>query len=232
MWEWWKQLHPGARTAVFLALCMRAALEREWPPQCLLFCGLFVLLIACGAAGSHYRLLFWMHLMGLPGTMLLFIAIGYEQTRNCLDALSWGSIEALRYSLRVENVLLSNLVFISLTSTRELLSLLRHRWVPAPVGTLLSTAVRFVPLSLTEARRIYDVQRCRGLRLRPYAPRTWLPVVIPLFVSQMCRAHDTSIMLVVRRMDAPTTLRRSRSMGTADWLILGLALAFCLQPLL
>ena len=80
-----------------------------------------------------------------------------------------------------------------------------------PSGTLLSTAVRFLPLTLTEARRIYDIQRCRGLRLRPWAPRTWLPIIVPLFVSQMCRAHDTSVMLVVRRMATGTGAHRPGS---------------------
>ncbi len=77
-------------------------------------------------------------------------------------------------------------------------------WIPPAVGTLLSTAVRFLPLSLAEARRIYDIQRCRGLRLRPWAPQSCLPVIVPLFVSQMCRAHDTSVMLVVRRIATVT----------------------------
>ncbi len=125
----------------------------------------------------------------------------------------------------------ANLVFISIISTRDIISLFSHRWMPTAAGTLLSTAVRFVPLSLTEARRIYDIQRCRGLRLRPWAPRSWLPIIVPLFVSQMCRAHDTSVMLVVRRITGERG-RTARRLGSVDWLILGLALAFCIQKLL
>jgi len=229
---WWTKPHPAVRATFFLAVCMRAALEREWLPQSLLFCGLLLLLMACGAAAFHYRFLLWAHLMGLPSTMLLFVVIGYERTHLCPEALSWGVVEALKYALRVESVLLANLVFISTTSTREMFSLFPRRWVPASVATLLSTAVRFLPLSLAEARRIYQVQRCRGLRLRPWSPRSWLPIIVPLFVSQMCRAHDTAVMLVVRRISLGTGSSSDRRWGLADVFVFGLALAMGIEALL
>ena len=228
----WTKLHPLTRLALFLTVCLRAALGEEFLPQLLLFCGLLLLLFVCGAAVSHYRLLIWAHLLGLPGTVFLFIAIGYENTHVLSQSLSWGAVEAARYILRLECLFLANLVFISVTSTREIISLFSHRWMPTAVGTLLSTAVRFVPLTLAEARRIYDIQRCRGLRLRPWAPRSWLPIVVPLFVSQMCRAHDTSVMLVVRRMTSTAAISSPRKLHPLDWGVLGLALAICIQILL
>jgi hypothetical protein len=48
----------------------------------------------------------------------------------------------------------------------------------------------------------------------------------------MCRAHDTSVMLVVRRMAPRTGAASTRKLGFADWLVLGLALAVCIQTLL
>jgi energy-coupling factor transporter transmembrane protein EcfT len=228
----WTCLHPSARAALFLALCMRAALERQWLPQSLLFCGLLLLLFACGAAAAHYRFLLWVHLMGLPSTMLLFVAIGYEQTRAIPQALLWGAVEALKYALRVETVLLVNLLFISVTSTREIFALFPRRWMPVSLATLLATALRFVPLSLVEARRIYDVQRCRGQRVRPWAPRSWLPILIPLFVSQMCRAHDTAVMLVVRRIGVAPAAAASRKWTLPDVVTLAIALALCVQIVL
>ena len=228
---WCTKLHPLTRLALFLTVCFRAALGEQFLPQLLLFCGLLLLLFTCGAAASHYRLLIWGHVLGLPATGLLFVAIGYENTRVLSQSLSWGVVEAARYILRLECLFLANLVFISITSTREIISLFSHRWMPTAVGTLLSTAVRFVPLTLTEARRIYDIQRCRGLRLRPWAPRSWLPIIVPLFVSQMCRAHDTSVMLVVRRMTPGLLIPSPQKLGPLDWGVLGLALAICIQIL-
>ena len=230
--SWWTKLHPLTRLALFLTVCLRAALGEQFLPQFLLFCGLLLLLLTCGTAMPHYRLLIWAHVMGLPATMFLFIAIGYEQTHLWSQSLSWGVVEAARYLLRLECLFLANLVFISITSPREIVSLFSHRWMPAAVGTLLSTAVRFVPITLTEARRIYDIQRCRGLRLRPWALRSWLPIVVPLFVSQMCRAHDMSVMLVVRRMTPGTAISSPRKLGPLDWGVLSLALAICIQTLL
>jgi len=229
---WWTKLHLLTRLALFLIVCLHAALGRELLPQLLLFCGLLLLLFACGAAGPHARLLLWAHLLGLPTTVLLFLVIGYETARSWSEALSWGLVEALRYALRLECLFLANLVFIGITSPQELISLFSRRWIPTAVGTLLSTAVRFLPLTLTEARRIYDIQRCRGLRLRPWAPRTCLPIIVPLFVSQMCRAHDTSVMLVVRRIATGTRATSPRKFGLADLLVLGLALATCIPTLL
>ncbi|HTS16150.1 MAG TPA: energy-coupling factor transporter transmembrane component T [Verrucomicrobiae bacterium] len=228
---WWTRLHPLTRLALFLTVCLSAALGQDFLPQLLLFGGLLLLLFACGTASSHYRLLLWAHLFGLPATLLLFIAIGCENTRALAPALSWGLIEGARYALRLESLFLANLVFISMTSTREILALFSHRWIPPAMGTLLSTAVRFLPLSLAEARRIYDVQRCRGLRLRPSSPRSWLPIVVPLFVSQMCRAHDTAVMLVVRRISTRTAAAPSRQLAFLDWTILAIAAVICLQTI-
>jgi len=229
--SWWTSLHLLTRLALFLVVCLHAALGRELLPQLLLFCGLLLLLFASGAAGPHARLLLWAHLLGLPATVLLFFAIGCETARSWSEAASWGLIEALKYALRLECLLLANLVFIGITSPREIISLFARPWLPAAVGTLLSTAVRFLPLSLAEARRIYDIQRCRGLRLRPWAPQSCLPVIIPLFVSQMCRAHDTSVMLVVRRLATGAPITSPRKFGWTDLAILGLALALCLFTL-
>jgi len=83
---WWTKLHPLTRLALFLTVCLHAALGQEFLPQLLLFAGLLVLLFTCGAAGSHYRLLIWAHVLGLPGTILLFIAIGYEHTHLWMQA--------------------------------------------------------------------------------------------------------------------------------------------------
>jgi energy-coupling factor transporter transmembrane protein EcfT len=228
---WWTKLHLLTRLVLFLIVCLHAALGREFLPQLLLFCGLLLLLFACGAAGPHARLLLWAHLLGLPATVLLFLAIGYETARSWPEAISWGLVEALRYALRLECLFLANLVFIGITSPQEIISLFTRRWIPPAVGTLLSTAVRFLPLTLTEARRIYDIQRCRGLRLRPWAPRSCLPIIVPLFVSQMCRAHDTSVMLVVRRIATGTRGTSPRKFGLADLLVLGLAIATCIPML-
>ena len=229
---WWTRLNLLTRLTLFLVLCLHAATGNHFLPQLLLCSGLLLLLFASGVAGPHARLLLWAHLLGLPATVLLFLAIGYETAHSFSGAVSWGLVEALRYALRIECLLLANLLFIGITTPFEIISLFTRPWIPPAVGTLLSTAVRFLPLSLAEARRIYDIQRCRGLRLRPWAPQSCLPVIVPLFVSQMCRAHDTSVMLVVRRIATVTRGASLWTFGLADLVLLGLALASCLSILL
>ncbi len=229
---WWTRLNLLTRLALFLVVCLHAALGEGLLLQMLLCSGLLLLLFGSGAAGPHARLLLWAHLLALPATAILFLAIGYETTRSFSGAVSWGLVEALRYALRIECLLLANLLFVGLTTPLEIISLFARPWIPPALGTLLSTAVRFLPLSLAEARRIYDIQRCRGLRLRPWAPQSCLPVIVPLFVSQMCRAHDTSVMLAVRRMAAGPRGASRGTFGLADLLLLALALASCLPIVL
>jgi len=221
----WTRLNVLTRLALFLVVCLHAAVGRGLLPQLLLCAGLLLLFIGCGAAGPHARLLLWAHGLALPATALLFLAIGYEATRSFAGAISWGLPEALRYILRLESLFLANLLFVSLTTPLEIISLFTRRGIPPAAGTLLSTAVRFLPLSLGEARRIYDIQRCRGLRLRPWAPQSCLPVLIPLFVSQMWRAHDAAVMLAVRRIPSGFRGAPRGAWGAADLLLLGLALA-------
>ena len=196
----WSRLHPLTRAMLFTAVGLYAALGSPPAVQIALAAALLAVVLACGVIRTHWRLLLALHLFGLPGAALLFVLAGYERSGRWAEALAWGLPQAARYSLRLECLLLANLALIGTISLRELTELFMHRWVPKAVGLPLLTAVRFIPLTLAESRRIYDVQRCRGLRLRPWRPRTWLPVLVPLFISQMQRAHDTALMLVVRRI--------------------------------
>jgi energy-coupling factor transporter transmembrane protein EcfT len=222
--DWWNGLHPAARIALFLAACLQAVLGRDLRVTLGLAVVLLGVIAACGVLRSNMRLLLWIHLVGMPGLLAVFVLAGYEQTRVWAAAWSWGLVEAGRYVLRVEGLFLANVALIGTTSMRELAALASHRWIPRPAAVILSTAVRFIPITIAEARRIYEVQRCRGLRLRPWRPRTWLPVMVPLFVGQMCRAHETTLMLTVRRIVPGAAAGARRRLGALDWAVLALVL--------
>lgn len=228
----WRKLHPATRALIFLTLCAQAAIEHQWLPQLLLFGGLLVLFLTCETVGPHYRWLLRIHLAGVPSAVLLFVLIGYADTRAWPASFFWGLSNGVRYVLRLENMLLGNLLFVSTTTPRELLLLLQPKWAPAFLAPLLSTALRFLPLSLREVRRIYAVQRCRGLRLRLWSPGTWIPLLVPLLLSQMCRSHDAAVMLAVRHLDVSARPAAGPGLKPADLLILTLGLFLCLQILL
>ena len=224
----WACIHPLTRTVLFLAVGVYAAVSSRLAVQIALAGMLLAIALARGTVKAHWRLLVWIHLTGLPGAAIIFVATGYERTRLWGEAFSWGLMEAARYSLRLECLFLANLAMIATISMRELTELFTHRWVPRPLGVPLLTAVRFIPLTLAESRRIYTIQRCRGLRLRPWSPRTWLPVFVPLFISQMQRAHETALMLVVRRIVPGAWAGPSRRLRVLDYAVLGLAVGLCI----
>ena len=144
---WWTKLHPLTRLALFLTVCLHAALGQEFLPQLLLFVGLLVLLFACGATGSHYRLLIWAHVLGLPGTLLLFVAIGYETTHAWSHALSWGVVEGARYALRLECLFLANLVLAPMDAARRRDTAVDRRALRAPFADGSPADLRYPTLS-------------------------------------------------------------------------------------
>lgn len=223
----WRRLHPLTRLVLFGAVCLCAAAETGFVPLGILAGALLLLVIAAGTLRSRWAMLLWLHVFSLPGLALVFVLAGHEDARTWPAAVAWGLPEAARYALRLECLLLANLALIGTTTMLEISRLFAHRRVPAPAGLLLSTAVRFVPMSIAEARRIYDIQRCRGLRVRPWAPRTWLPIAVPLFVAQMCRAHETAVMLAVRRILRDPRPGFDPPVTTLDGIAIGVAVAVC-----
>ncbi len=219
----WTKLHPLARIIIFLGICLQITLCEDWTSQALVCLGLLMLVIASKVGSTLWRFLIWMNLIGLPGIFLVFILTGYERSQTLSEALAWGMREGVGYALRIEGLFLANLALIGTTSARELMTVFYQRWAPTSVATLLSTAVRFIPVTIIETRRIYDVQRCRCFKMRPWAPRSWLPIIVPLFISQMCRAHETALMMVVRRIGQTGYQGPQRQFRMLDWIATGSA---------
>jgi energy-coupling factor transport system permease protein len=101
---------------------------------------------------------------------------------------------------------------------------------------MMSIALRFMPTTAEEAERIIVAQTARGARFDAGGPlkraRSWMPVLIPLFVRLFRRADDLAVAMEARcyRGAGRTRLREAR-MRPADWIALtvgvtaGLALA-------
>ncbi len=224
-------LHPGSLLLAFFAVSIYATLCNSVLALALLGLGLLALLATCSPSGKLLHVIFWLNLLGIPGSMVFFVAAGWEAAGSLPGALRWAIVPAALYTLRLECLVFANLVLVGTTTPRALFAL-GPRWLPSGFRTLLVTAVRFVPLTISEAIRIHQVQRCRGLRLRLWSLRTWLPVLIPLFLAQMRRAHETALMLVVRRV-LPTMAPVGPRPGfrPADWLVVGCSAGACLLQL-
>ena len=89
---------------------------------------------------------------------------------------------------------------------RDLLPLVARRPYPFYVAGSL---VRIVPTLRDDAERIRRSQAARGYepRRRWYRPRTYLPILIPLFVGTLRRAREQAVALDLAGL-APRRRRR------------------------
>lgn len=225
-----KTLHPRALLLAFLYVSIYTTVSQHVESLLLVGAGLVCLLIASRPGPKSFRLLFWLNLLGIPGSFCFFLVAGWEVERTLGGAIGWALHPAALYALRLECLIIANLVLVSTIGPRALFAL-GPRWLPSGFRTLLVTALRFIPLTMNEAIRICQVQRCRGLKLRIWSPRTWVPIVIPLFLAQMRRAHETALMLTVRGiMPGTVSLTEHQRFRPADWLVLsGAAGVFLVQ---
>ena len=146
---WWTKLRPLTRLALFLTVCLRAALGQEFLPQLLLFVGLLLLLFTCGAAASHYRLLIWAHVLGFREHSS---SLSPSDTKPpmCGPTPCPGARWKVRDTHCAWSASSSPTSCSSASPARARSSpCSRTDGCQPPPGTLLSTAMRFVPLSLT-----------------------------------------------------------------------------------
>ena len=98
------------------------------------------------------------------------------------------------------------------------------------VATMLSIALRFIPVCGEQLERVAMAQRARGARVGQGGPvarvTSWVPVMIPVFVGLFRRSDALSNAMVARcyRGKGRTCLTTSR-MGVTDVAVLAVGLA-------
>ena len=152
------------------------------------------------------------------------------------------------YAIRIVLLVMASLLVSFTTTSTELteafssfLRPLRKLRVPVDdVASVLSIALRFIPLVAEELGRIHDAQwsRCAkfgeaGLVVRL---RAWATVLVPLFVSMFRRADALAVAMDARCYGAPdvvrTSLARRRfTVGALATLLAGLAICAALAVL-
>lgn len=152
------------------------------------------------------------------------------------------------YAIRIVLLVMASLLVSFTTTSTELteafssfLRPLRKLRVPVDdVASVLSIALRFIPLVAEELGRIHDAQWSRCAKFGEaglvVCLRAWATVLVPLFVSMFRRADALAVAMDARCYGAPdvvrTSLARRRfTAGALATLLAGLAICAALAVL-
>lgn len=217
--------NPLARVFLFLAMSFSAALTDFYPALLALNALAALLLAAARPRLWLVRLALLVFMSWLPISIILFGLAGYDATGEAVSGLLLGMDWMGIYLLRLLCILLANLFIIASMTSREFIQAMRSLGLPPKLILFATVMLRFLPISLEEARRIVTVQRCRGFRLtRLLNPLNLLPVLTPLFIAHLKRAHETMLCLEVRHfLFSVSRPRAPLHLGTADAALVGLS---------
>ncbi|NJB66562.1 energy-coupling factor transporter transmembrane protein EcfT [Desulfobaculum xiamenense] len=194
-----RRLNPFTKLALFTAITINVFLLDGLPTLCAVLAVLVAMVPAAHPPRNVVRALIAVMLFSLPWTALIFGLSGWNHPDGHLTGFLFGLERMAEYMLRIACLLTANLILIFSTPLRDMTAALRAAGIPDKAVLFLTTIVRFVPLSLQEAKRILDMQRCRGFRARRLVnPANLLPIVVPLFISHLKKASDMSLTLEIR----------------------------------
>ena len=104
----------------------------------------------------------------------------------------------------------------------RLASILSALRIPPLIIVLITTVFRFFPLILQEGQRIIEVQRTRGIKpIHLLRPHHFLPIVIPLLLNNMQRAHEMALSMKLRGIDFFTSAD-AINLTLPDFFVLGI----------
>jgi energy-coupling factor transport system permease protein len=207
-----------------------------------------VLLLVAGIGVSRIPLRFFVR--GLKPILFLIVLTVVVQIFFTPGTPIWQFwfIRVTREGLGLAGFILCRLVLLTLVSVlltastspieltdavSDLLKPLSHIGVPsAEIALVMSIAMRFVPTILEETERIIRAQVSRGARIGEGSlvvrMKSFIPILIPLFVSSFRRADDLAVAMEARgfRVGSPRTRYHARHFQSFDaGILLGTAAA-------
>ena len=192
-------LSPFTKFLVLTALTVGVFFARSpWMLAGMLLYILGLFLLGSARAGA-LKWLFVPFLLGLPATVAVFVVSYWVEFGDFQAGLWRGLSEGGLFLARILVLLTANILFVRTTDMRRFAECLDALRVPHTIVVLITTVFRFFPFIIAQAQRIVEVQRSRGLRPTHLLwPRRFLPIVIPLLLINMQRAHDMALSLEMR----------------------------------
>jgi energy-coupling factor transport system permease protein len=224
---WIHRLHPVVRLGGMIAIFIASFVVERPLGQLPLLLLLAVLLVQSGAILNVRRLrilfvmifvmtfLIWTFFYGPDGAPPLY-------QRGLLLVSRTAPWFALGMAIKLNVLLASGLLFLSVTRIEEFSYALCRLGLPYKVGFTMTMAFRLVPVFLDSALAVVQAQRCRGLdfdrgsvwqRLRRYTP-----VIVPVFMGALRRADHMAMALEARGFQSarPRTVFREYPFARVD----------------
>lgn len=144
--------------------------------------------------------------------LLLIQALFYDQgqvlfylipVNKTLPITDQGLISGLAMGLRMMTLVLSFMVILTTTQTRDItLTLVEKLKVPYDYAFMFMTALRFVPTFLGEVKQITEAQIARGYAVEGWNPikkiKAYAPVAVPLVLISLNKAENLAMAMETR----------------------------------
>jgi energy-coupling factor transport system permease protein len=182
------RLDPRTKLFLLLGSFVAAVLYARPGPLAVLL----VILLGYGALGKVLANLrrVWVLLVSIAVITLLSWSIFIRGITPFFWRLSWeGVLFGLGAAVKIDSMIISGLIFLSVTRTEEIvLGLIRLR-VPYRAAFAFSLAIRMVPTVIGTAITVTEAQRSRGLDLETggliQRVRNYIPLLVPIFLQTL-----------------------------------------------
>jgi energy-coupling factor transport system permease protein len=151
-----------------------------------------------------------------PRTELLTLLPGVSL---CSEGLVYGAI----VSLRLLSVLTAGALVVSTTYPSDLILALGKLRVPHSLAFMLTLALRFLPETIEQGKRILVAQQLRGAGGKGLvsAVRRFRFLVVPLLAVSLRSARQVALAAEVRAYSSNRVPSRDLRFSHADWVVLG-----------
>ncbi len=143
---------------------------------------------------------------------------------GAVTALSAGGHAGVFAGLKLLTLATAFFAFFAVTLPEDLGNALVKMGLPYPVGFVMATAMRFVPVIGRKARSVLDAQRARGIPLEPgwKALRHYPAFLSPLLIQSFGLAEELAEAMEARGFGrAGRTFYREHRLNPRDWIAMG-----------
>jgi energy-coupling factor transport system permease protein len=196
------RLDPRVKLTGLFFFCMLAAIETSIPKMGLMIAMLLSLFLFSKSSANLKKMAGFFMLIGSMTFILWILFFRSEEkiwTWGNIAVYSGAGIHAALMSLRFLNMLLSGLLFLSITSIEDFFGGLIVMGVPYPFAFAVSLSFRLVMVFMSNAFIIIEAQRVRGnditkghiiKRIKAYTP-----LITPLILTGIKKAETLTLAL-------------------------------------